>query len=162
MKLLSQAISEMTQDDIIEFETNGSFQIKAGTEMLELAPEDVDIVSQDIPGWEVNTDGKLTVALDVTISDDLREEGIARELINRNQNIRKEKGFEVTDKIVVKIKQDDFISKPVQNNLTYICNEILASSLNMVDHIDENESILIEVDDNNKVLTSINKFKNGN
>lgn len=120
--------------------------------------EDVEIISQDIPGWEVNTEGKLTVALDVTITEPLREEGIARELVNRIQNIRKDKGFDVTDRISVKIKDNGLVARSVNNNLNYICSEILASSLNLVDDLDESDSILIEVDDSLQVLTSINKL----
>jgi isoleucyl-tRNA synthetase len=102
------------------------------------------------------------VALDVNISDALREEGIARELVNRIQNIRKDKGFDVTDRITVKIQDHDLITNSVRNNMNYICNEILASSLNLVEHIDDSDPIMIEVDDNIRVLTSINKFNNGN
>ena len=128
---------------------------------FEITPEDVEVISEDIPGWEVNTLGKLTVALDVTLSDTLKEEGIARELVNRIQNIRKDKGFEVTDKISVRIQNMELIIKPVKNNLNYICNEILAESFNLVDDLDEKDSILIEVDDHIQVLTSINKFTHG-
>ena len=162
MKELSAAIVVMDQPDIAAFESAGSFVITVSGTSFTLLPEDVEILSEDIPGWEVNTDGKLTVALDVNISDALREEGIARELVNRIQNIRKDKGFDVTDRIIVKIQDHDLITNSVRNNMNYICNEILASSLNLVEHIDDSDPIMIEVDDNIRVLTSINKFNNGN
>lgn len=162
MKDLSAVITAMSQADITSFEKEGSYSITVAGTTISLAPEDVEILSEDIPGWEVNSDSKLTVALDVNISDALREEGIARELVNRIQNIRKDKGYDVTDRITVKIENNNQISQSVKNNLTYICNEILASSLNLVDKIDDGEPIMIEVDDNIRVLTSINKYNNGN
>ncbi len=161
MKVLSEAITSMSQNDIVGFEANGKFELDISGTPFEIVPEDVEIISEDIPGWEVNSSGKLTVALDVTLSDTLKEEGIARELVNRIQNIRKDKGFEVTDKISVRIQNKESIIKPVRNNLLYICNEILAESLNLVDDLDETNSTLIDVDDHIQVLTSINKFKNG-
>lgn len=161
MKTLSESVLRMTQEDIALLEQSGKFILHIDNQQFELVLEDVEILSEDIPGWEVNSEGKLTVALDVTLSIELKEEGIARELVNRIQNIRKDKGFEVTDKITVKIKNHELIRKPVANNLNYICNEILASSLNLVDDLDETGSIMIDVDENIQVLTSINKFTNG-
>jgi isoleucyl-tRNA synthetase len=161
MKVLSDAVIGMSQKDITTFEADGKFTLQPSGQPFEITAEDVEVVSEDIPGWEVNTVGKLTVALDVTLSDALKEEGIARELVNRIQNIRKDKGFEVTDRIAVRIQNKELIIKPIKNNLTYICNEILAESLSLVDDLDDKDSILIEVDDHIQVLTSINKFTNG-
>ncbi len=161
MKTLSEAIFGMSQEEIVTFEREGKFVLHPAGQHFEINTEDVEVISEDIPGWEVNTNGKLTVALDVNLTDTLKEEGIARELVNRIQNIRKDKGFEVTDRIAVKIQNKEIIVKPVENNLNYICNEILAASLKLVDDLDEKDSILIEVDDHIKVLTSINKFTNG-
>ena len=161
MKALSEAVSGMTQQNIMQLEEKGSFVLSPENQQFEITMEDVEIISEDIPGWEVNSEGKLTVALDVTLTNELKEEGIARELVNRIQNIRKDKGFEVTDKITVKIKNHALITKPVSNNLNYICNEVLASSLKLVDDLDEAESIMIDVDENIQILTSINKFTNG-
>lgn len=161
MKALSDTVLKMSQEDIDALEQTGKFVLQLDNQQFEIITEDVEILSEDIPGWEVNSEGKLTVALDVTLSIELKEEGIARELVNRIQNIRKDKGFEVTDKITVKIKNHELIRKPVANNLNYICNEILASSLNLVDDLDETGSIMIDVDENIQVLTSINKFTNG-
>jgi len=101
---------------------------------LELS--DVEITSQDIEGWLVANEGNLTVALDVTISEELREEGIARELVNRIQNLRKDSGFEVTDRIDVKIQKDDQIVKAVEANIEYIKTETLTETLEIVEQID--------------------------
>ena len=158
MKALADAITLLGQEHIASLEQNGVLTVEASGTPFEVTLEDVEIISQDIPGWEVNTEGKLTVALDVTITEPLREEGIARELVNRIQNIRKDKGFDVTDRISVKIKDNGLVARSVNNNLNYICSEILASSLNLVDDLDESDSILIEVDDSLQVLTSINKL----
>jgi isoleucyl-tRNA synthetase len=157
MKALSDAVLQMNQEEIAAFEQKGKFTLSVENKDFDIVEGDVEIISEDIPGWEVNTVGKLTVALDVNLSNELKEEGIARELVNRIQNIRKDKGFAVTDKIEVKIKNNDLVAKAVENNLNYICTEILASSLNMVESINESESIVIDVDDQIQVLTSINK-----
>lgn len=158
MKELAEVINSLDQDSIINLESTGTLTIPVSGIEFGLSLEDVEITSQDIPGWEVNTEGKLTVALDVTITEPLRQEGIARELVNRIQNIRKDKGFDVTDRIVVKIKDNGLVAKSVNNNLNYICSEILASSLTLVDDLDDSSSILIDVDDSIQVLTSINKL----
>jgi len=158
MKPLADAITSLNQSQITAFEQNGYLTVEAGGTPFEVTKEDVEVISEDIPGWQVNTEGKLTVALDVTISESLREEGIARELVNRIQNIRKEKGFDVTDKINVKIQDSELVAKSVNNNLNYICTEILAASLSLVEDLDESNSTLIEVDDSIQVRTSINKL----
>src|SRR5690606_3736306 len=101
-----------------------------------ITAEDVEITSEDIPGWQVMSDGRLTVALDITITQPLKEEGIAREFINRIQNIRKEKGFEVTDKIELKVLEHAGIHNSLVNNKEYICAEILAATLDLVDRLD--------------------------
>ncbi|HEX5003294.1 MAG TPA: isoleucine--tRNA ligase [Bacteroidia bacterium] len=158
MKPLADAITSLSQPQISAFEQNGYLTVEAGGTPFEVTKEDVEIISEDIPGWQVNTEGKLTVALDVTISESLREEGIARELVNRIQNIRKEKGYDVTDKINVKIQDSELVAKSVNNNLSYICTEILAASLSLVEDLDDSNSTLIEVDDSIQVRTSINKL----
>ncbi len=92
-----------------------------------LTTEDVEIISEDIPGWQVANEGKLTVALDITVSDDLRYEGIAREFVNRIQNIRKENGFDVTDKITVLIEDHEFVHEAVTRHASYIASQTLAT-----------------------------------
>ena len=106
--------------------------------------QDVEISSQDIEGWMVATSGKLTVALDVTINEELRNEGVARELVNRIQNIRKDSGFEVTDKITVKILKDGFVEVAVQNNIEYIKTETLTAELVFEEKLDEGVEITFD------------------
>ncbi|MBK8875241.1 MAG: isoleucine--tRNA ligase [Bacteroidetes bacterium] len=161
MKVLSDEILAMSQTDIAKFEAEGKFSLSPQGQHFEIVSEDVEVISEDIPGWQVNSEGKLTVALDVTLTESLKEEGIARELVNRIQNIRKDKGFEVTDKITVKIKDNGLITNSVKNNFNYICNEVLADSFSLVSDLDENDGILIDVDDQIQVLTSINKITHG-
>jgi isoleucyl-tRNA synthetase len=161
MKALSEAVVSMSQQDIATFEADGKFLLTAGGKPFEITTEDVEVLSEDIPGWEVNTLGKLTVALDVTLTDALKEEGIARELVNRIQNLRKDRGFEVTDRISVRIQNREAIEKSVRNNLSYICNEVLAESLSLVDKLDDPDSVLVDVDDDIQVLTSIKKYNHG-
>lgn len=130
MKELGAAIAEMTQEQIAELEANGAFELQLATGNWQLATEDVEIGSQDIPGWQVTSMGKLTVALDITLTEALKQEGIAREVINRVQNLRKEKDFEVTDKINVSLEEHPTLQEAIGNNLTYICAEILAANFN--------------------------------
>jgi len=119
--------------------------------------EDVEISSEDIPGWQVVNEGKLTVALDVTISDDLREEGIAREFINRIQNLRKEMGYEVTDRIDLKVLEHASIHSSLINNKDYICAETLTENLDLVDRLDGEDVVNVEVDTDIHTRISIKK-----
>ncbi len=162
MKLLTGAVANINQSQIAELEREGKIQLLLGSEKFDLLLSDVEILSEDIPGWQVTNLGRLTVALDTNITEDLRYKGYARELVNRIQNIRKEKGFEVTDKIIVKIKGPESIRLSITNNLEYIRTEILATSLEIVDEIEENDSIVVEVDDEIKVLTTVKKYSYGN
>ena len=106
--------------------------------------DEVEIIAEDVPGWQVANLGKLTVALDVTITNELKQEGISRELINRIQNLRKEKEFEVTDRINVRLSNHPLINDAGNNNLAYICAEILADSLTLEDELNEGDKIVIE------------------
>ena len=106
---------------------------------------EAEIIAEDVSGWQVANLGKLTVALDVTITAGLKEEGISRELVNRIQNLRKELGYEVTDKINVRLTNDPYIAEAVKNNLTYICAEILAESLDLDNELSKGEKT--EIDD---------------
>jgi isoleucyl-tRNA synthetase len=127
MKAVADEIGKMSQADIEKLENEGSFQLI--TNHYSLITTDVEIIAEDVPGWQVANLGKLTVALDVTISNALKEEGLARELINRVQNARKDSGFEVTDRINVELGNAGFLSEAVNNNLSYICAEILADTI---------------------------------
>ncbi len=132
MKEISAAVNALTQSQIAEFETRGKKNFSFNGQQVELSLEDVEIISEDIPGWQVANDGKLTVALDVTVTDELRYEGIAREFVNRIQNIRKESGFDVTDKITVLIEDHDFIREAVKRHSFYIGSQTLAASVSVV------------------------------
>jgi len=127
MKLVTTAIQSLTVDQIADLEKNGNY-VLAGTAHI-ISLDDVEIIAEDVAGWQVANLGNLTVALDVQITDELKKEGIARELVNRVQNLRKEKDFEVTDRINVLLSQNIEIEEATRNNLFYICTEILADSL---------------------------------
>ena len=118
-----------------ELEKNGSYTLQLdGTDVL-VEATDVEIFSEDIPGWLVANEGKLTVALEVTVTEELRREGVARELVNRIQNIRKSSGFEITDKIKVALSKNPQTDDAVNEYNTYICNQVLANSLELVDEV---------------------------
>ncbi|MDO5978610.1 isoleucine--tRNA ligase [Flavivirga spongiicola] len=150
MKLIANTIKAFNSDDIKKIEQNGVLDVEINGKNITLELEDVEITSQDIEGWLVANEGSLTVALDVTISDDLRKEGIARELINRIQNLRKDSGFEVTDRIDVTLQKDDHVINAVNANMTYIKTETLTSELEIIDKLDN--GIEITFDDVNTKL----------
>ena len=135
MKAVAAAVAGMSQEDIAQFEKNGSFtfSLDGGDAVVEVA--DVEIFSEDIPGWLVANEGKLTVALEVTATDELRREGIARELVNRIQNIRKSSGFEITDKINITLSKNPNTDDAVNEYNSYICNQVLGNSLTLVDEV---------------------------
>jgi isoleucyl-tRNA synthetase len=143
---------------IKSIEKSGSYAVSTEGENYVLEYEDVEIIPVDIPGWKVANDGPLTVALDITISPALREEGLARELINRIQTLRKDKNFDVTDRISVKIKSNNALDASVNNNLNYICSETLASTLELVNELSSEHAVLVEVDGEIRTLISIAKY----
>lgn len=145
MKSIISLTNQFTQADISEIEKNKGWKGDVDGENVELDLEDFEISTQDIPGWLVANDNELTVALDVTLSDELKEEGIAREFVNRIQNLRKDSGLEVTDRILLTIKSDDKINEAIKNNLDYICSETLADDLTLADELSENKT-LVEID----------------
>lgn len=157
MKDVAAFIGEMNQEQIRELETTGQLDVLVVNQPVSLTPEDVEILSEDIPGWQVTSEGKLTVALDVTITEDLKEEGIAREFINRIQNLRKERGFEVTDRIDLTVQQHVAMANSLVHNKEYICAEILAANLNIVDRLEDQDSVSVEVDDDISTLITIRK-----
>ncbi len=152
MKAVAEAINNFSQDDITRLESDGGVNVLDNKYLIQVA--DVEIIAEDVPGWQVANLGKLTVALDVTITNELKEEGIARELINRIQNLRKTKGFEVTDKINVSISEHPYISEAVKNNLSYICAEILAESIVLDAQLNEGDKVEI---DGNEIFIVISK-----
>jgi isoleucyl-tRNA synthetase len=133
--LIAKEIQSFTQDQINELDKAGELTISNSGKSITLTVEDVEISSQDIPGWLVANSNGITVALDITISEELRMEGIARELVNRIQNIRKDSGFEVTDKIKVQILKNDSIEQAVLANESYIKSETLTNELIFVSEI---------------------------
>jgi isoleucyl-tRNA synthetase len=141
MKAISNAIQNFTQEDIIKIEKDGNLSIKIDEKSINLDVSDVEISSKDIEGWLVANANGLTVALDVTITDDLRKEGIARELVNRIQNLRKDSGFEVTDKIQLSILKFENLEESVIENKEYIMSETLTSELSFVDVLEEGSVI---------------------
>lgn len=156
MKALAEAISKITAEQILELEKKGSLKIPLDDSDFDLQLSDVEVLSKDIPGWLVSSYGKLTVALDVTISQELKEEGLAREFINRVQNLRKESNFDVIDKIKISVVCNEEIKRAIINFKTYICSEILASEINFFEILPNAQTI--EIEENNCL---INLEKNG-
>jgi isoleucyl-tRNA synthetase len=143
---------------ITELEKTGQFKMNIEGDEIVLEAEDVEIIPIDIPGWKVANSGQITVALDVTLNDALREEGLARELVNRIQNLRKETGLALTDKILVKIQQNDALDTAIQNNLSYICAETLTGDLQVVQNLTLTTANAVEVDELVSTLISIEKL----
>ena len=145
MKAVAAAVAEMSQEAIAELEKNGSYTLQLdGTDVL-VEATDVEIFSEDIPGWLVANEGKLTVALDVTVTEELRREGVARELVNRIQNIRKSSGLEITDKIKITLSKNQQTDDAVNEYKDYICNQVLGTSLELVDEV--KDGTMLEFDD---------------
>jgi len=149
MKDISKAVASMTRQDIASLESTGSHRLVIEGQEIVLTKDDVEIISEDIPGWQVANEGRLTVALDVTVTDDLRNEGIAREFVNRIQNIRKESGFDVTDKITVLIEDHDLIREAVNRHAGYIGSQTLATRVAVVSEFPDNNVREVDIDDVN-------------
>ena len=150
MKLISRVVNQFSADDIKKIEKDGNYLIN---ESITIDISDVEITSKDIPGCIVATNNGLTVALDITLSDELREEGLAREFINRIQNLRKDSGFEVTDKVKIQVEKNDSLTAAIKNNFTYICDETLAVQLDFEVHTILNGSEIELIDNiSTKVL----------
>ena len=129
MKSVNAAVTEMSQEQISELEKNGTItlNVEATEAVIELA--DVEIFSEDVPGWTVANEGALTVALDVEVTEALRREGVAREIVKKIQAIRKESGYDITDRIAVKVSSSSVSDAAVEEFRAYICNQVLADSL---------------------------------
>jgi len=141
MKVVAATISQMSQQDILQLEQDAQFTLSLDNETIVIGLEDVEIIAEDIPGWSVANKAKITVALDVTVTPELQEEGNARELVNRIQKIRKETGLELTDRIAVSIQDHELIKTTVNNFSQYICTEILADEINILPLLDEGEEV---------------------
>lgn len=157
MKEIAKAVSELSGPEITMLEKNGVYTVVINGEDIVLELNDVEIISEDIPGWQVANEGRLTVALDVTVTDELRYEGIAREFVNRIQNIRKETGLDVTDKITLHIEDNDFVSEAVRRHASYIGSQTLATGVKLVrDFTGEN----VKEVDIDEVMVKIQVLKN--
>ncbi|MFW5767244.1 MAG: isoleucine--tRNA ligase [Bacteroidota bacterium] len=146
MKQIAPRIMQMSQEEIAELEKNGEASIRIDGESITIGMDDVEILSEDIPGWLVTNQGSLTVALDIKISDELRKEGVARELINRIQNLRKDSGFDVTDKIRIEMAADEEVQEAVKQHEKYICEQTLAESIKISTNLEQNLTIHVNVD----------------
>jgi isoleucyl-tRNA synthetase len=157
MKAIQAFVNDNNHAIIQSIELTSLYEFNVGNEKIVLEAEDVEIIPVDLPGWKVANEGAITVALDITITSKLKEEGIAREIINRIQTIRKEKGLEVTDKIGVKIQENSKINTAITNNLEYICAEILASEFSVVNDMNGSDASLVDIDDEIQTSISISK-----
>lgn len=142
MKMVAERVSNMNQEELANFENTGKYLVSGTDYVIELG--DVEIIAEDIPGWQVTNMGSLTVALDVSITEALKQEGLSRELINRIQNLRKELGYEVTDRITVTLQNHNLVTEVVAQNKTYICAEILADNINLTETLDNGNKIVID------------------
>jgi isoleucyl-tRNA synthetase len=151
LKEVSAAICAMNKDDIRKIEAENIFKIKLNDEVIQITLEDVEISSEDIPGWSVASEGGLTVAIDNTITDELKKEGIARDIVNRVQNLRKDMGLEVQDKIRITIqKRDGLIDGALMANKEYICNETQALSLELIEKLVDGKEV--EMDEHKLIM----------
>ena len=145
MKDISAAVAQMGQEEINCLEREQQYELALPKERITLTTDDVEITSEDIPGWSVAREGNITVALDITITEELRQEGIARDLVNRIQNLRKDQGLDVQDKIRVQIKTDDVaVKQAIQAYQGYIGTETQAISLEVLDQLTEGQEVIMD------------------
>ena len=150
MKLIASLISSWTNEEVVSFEKEGKKEIILSSGSVFLEKEDIEIVTADVPGWEIATAGSITVALDISISKELKEEGVARDFVNKIQNLRKERNFEVSDLIKIKVLCGQSDQEAIKNNLNYICSETLTKDLDFVSKLEGNE--IVEKDESFKYL----------
>ena len=158
MKQIAAVVNQFGADEITELESNGSKNLTIEGQDVVLELTDVEISTEDVPGWLVQSEGGITVALDIVLSDDLKEEGMAREFVNRIQNLRKESGLEVTDKIHIRILKHNEINQAINNNKNYICSETLAGQLDLVEELEENEGVSVDLENDVTTVISIQKL----
>jgi isoleucyl-tRNA synthetase len=153
MKLISNKISEFSSQDIIEIEKNNYFHI---SDDITISLNDVEIISADIPGFSVAKNDEITVALDITLTEALLEEGLAREFVNKIQALRKNSGYEVTDQVKISVEKNDLFTLAIKNNFAYICEETLAAELNY-EEFNIKDSIKVELIDHLSINISLEK-----
>ncbi len=158
MKQIAAAVSRMEQEEINRLEREGKLVLNVEDTNIELTPDDVEIGTDDIKGWQVMTEKGITVALDITITEELKLEGIARELVNRIQNLRKDNGLEVTDRIEIILGRQELIAKSVEKNFNYICAETLADKLELVDFEKNSGEEILELEQGVKTFIKIRKI----
>ena len=159
MKQLAESIVNMKQNEIVDFEKNGYYNFIIDNQTVTIYSEDAEVITNDIPGYLITTNENITVSLDITITPELKEEGLAREFINRIQNIRKEKKFEVTDKIVVEVENHNLISNVINKNFNYICSEVLATDILFRDQILDNDKTKIELNEETSIFVNVTKYQ---
>jgi len=157
MKQIAAAIAQFNQDDIKKLEKEGVYHLDINSEDVHIEIGDVEITTDDIPGWLIASQGSLTVALDVTITEELRQEGIARDIVNKIQGLRKDSGLEVTDQINIIIKKQAETEDAINNNISYICSETLAKNLKLVDSEMSNGE-LVELSDSLSMKVKVEKI----
>ena len=133
MKQVAATVTAMSQEQIAELESAGRITLDLDGTPAEIEAGEVEIYSEDIPGWVVANEGVLTVALDVTVTEELRREGIARELVSKIQNIRKSSGFEISDRIAVTVSSNENTDAAIEEHKAYICNQVLADTLTIAE-----------------------------
>ncbi len=158
VKQISAVLNQFSQEDITALEKNGIYTMEIEGSQVEITLGEVEIISEDIPGWLVTNDANLTIALDINVTDDLKYEGIARELVNRIQNIRKDNQFDVTDKVEVEIQQQPEIEQAVKKHMKYISSQTLSDSIKLVDALKENNTIFVQLDDNIQTNIKVKKL----
>lgn len=151
MKAIAGMVNQWTGADISKVESTGGWSGDIDGTQVELTLEDFDISTADIPGWLVASEGRITVALDITISEGLKSEGIARELVNRIQNYRKESGLEVMDRIQLTIDANEKIKAAIESNKDYICNEVLAEGIGF-DHLESSSNLVVDLEEGDTII----------
>ncbi len=144
MKQLSKLIAGMSQKEIVEYENNGNFTFDIDGQAVTITAEDAEVYSEDIPGWLVANSGKLTVALDITVTEELKREGVAREIVNRIQNLRKGKNFEITDRIIVKVACSESTAAAITDFKSYISKQVLATEVAIVPSLEDGEEVMLD------------------
>lgn len=157
MKDVAATITAFTNEEICDFENKGTKTITVNGQAIDLTLDDVTIISKDIPGWQVANEGHITVALDTMLNDELVNEGIAREFVNRIQNLRKDSGFEVTDKINLQIQKHDAINNAIEKHKAYIAAETLCADIQLVDEIKSENKKIVDIDTDVQTYMAVQK-----